>query len=292
MDVKTNDLRSLPDGSIDITLFNGAIRTDENAEMARLLRRKSSFLVACGACAAWGGIPALSNLSSAGEHFASIYLDNPSIDNPLGTLPKEATRVPEGELRLPRFHERVKTLGQTVDVDYVIPGCPPESRTLWDALGAFLGSKELPPKGTVLGAGRSSVCDECGKTRKEKKVGKLVRFHDTVPDGETCLLEQGILCMGIATRDGCGALCPEVDMPCAGCYGPPDAVLDQGAKMTGQLGAVLDIERLKGLSPEDVRLRVDALLGGIPDPAGAFYKFGLAGSLLGGARRGRKGGAQ
>ena len=161
MDVKTNDLRSLPDGSIDITLFNGAIRTDENAEMARLLRRKSSFLVACGACAAWGGIPALSNLSSAGEHFASIYLDNPSIDNPLGTLPKEATRVPEGELRLPRFHERVKTLGQTVDVDYVIPGCPPESRTLWDALGAFLGSKELPPKGTVLGAGRSSVCDEC-----------------------------------------------------------------------------------------------------------------------------------
>ena len=292
MDAKTKDLRSMPDGGIDITLFNGAVRTKENEEMAALMRRKSRVLVAYGACAAGGGVPALSNLSTAEEHFASIYLENPSIDNPARTLPREATRVPEGELRLPRFYERVKTLAQTVSVDYTIPGCPPEPQTIWNALVPFVQGGELPPAGAILGAGRSSVCDECRKTRKDKKITSLGRFHEIAPDSETCLLEQGILCMGVATRDGCGALCPEVNMPCAGCYGPPEGVHDQGAKMAGALGAILEIETQKGRTAEEVCRRVDSLIRKVPDPAGTFYKFGLASSLLAGASRRRKAGAK
>lgn len=292
MDAKKKDILALPDDGIDVTLFNGAIRTEENEEMARLLRRKSRILVACGACAAGGGIPALSNLSDARGHFDSIYRENPTLDNPDGTVPAEACRVPEGELRLPRFFDRVRTLGQTVAVDYSIPGCPPESHTLWAALAPFAGNGALPPEGAVLGGGRSAVCDECGKARGEKRIARLVRHHATVPDPKTCLLEQGILCMGIATRDGCGALCPGADMPCSGCYGPPEGVFDQGGAMAGALGAIIDFESVKGLPADEVRARVDALLRGIPDPAGAFYKFGLASSLLGGAARRRGAGGK
>src|SRR5512142_474713 len=59
MDFKRADVEALPDGSLAACFMNGAIRSDEQAEMAHLLRRKSQVLVAFGSCAQMGGIPAL-----------------------------------------------------------------------------------------------------------------------------------------------------------------------------------------------------------------------------------------
>ena len=67
VDRKKKDVEALPDAGLALTLFNGALRTDENVEMARLLRRKSRLLVAFGACAQAGGVPALSNRRPAGR---------------------------------------------------------------------------------------------------------------------------------------------------------------------------------------------------------------------------------
>ena len=64
MDAKYKDLEEMEDNSILLTLFNGGIRNEENAEIARLLRKKSQILVAFGSCACEGGIPGLGNLSS------------------------------------------------------------------------------------------------------------------------------------------------------------------------------------------------------------------------------------
>src|SRR5512138_2421397 len=61
-DFKHAHVASYPDGYIDVCLFNGAIRSSEHEEVARLLRAKSRTLVAYGACASEGGIPALANL--------------------------------------------------------------------------------------------------------------------------------------------------------------------------------------------------------------------------------------
>ena len=91
--------------------------------------------------------------------------------------------------------------------------------------------------------------------------------------------------MGPATRDGCGGLCPKVNMPCIGCYGPPEDVLDQGAKMAGTIGSILDIDKLKGLSAADITRQIEQVLESLPDIAGTFYKFSLAGSLLRGRNR-------
>ena len=279
VDTKISDVRAMPDGALDITLFNGAIRTDENEEMAHLLRRKSKVLVAYGSCAAFGCIPALSNLHSLDDHWRAIYLDNLSTANPRATLPVSSTTVAEGELRLPRFFERVRTLAQTVEVDYTVPGCPPESDQLWSALGA-LQATPPPPRGAVLGAGHSSVCDGCTRTRHDKRVTAFRRTFEIVPDRETGLLEQGLLCMGVATRDGCGGLCPQVNMPCIGCYGPPEGAVDQGGKMAAALGSMIDIEPLKGLPEDEIVRRIDRVLDALPDCAGTFYKFSLAASLL------------
>ena len=285
LDTKTSDIEALPDRSLSVTLFNGAIRTSENEAMARLLRRKSALLIAFGSCSSGGGIPALSNLSSKADHFRTVYLDNPSIDNRERCLPQRRTVVPEGELELPEFYERVKDLAQIVGVDYFIPGCPPEPRQIWRVMEALVQGAQLPPKGSTLGAGKSTVCNECSHRKENKTIKRFYRTHEIVPDRERCLMEQGVVCMGIATRDGCGALCPQVNMPCTGCYGPPEGVLDQGARMISALGSVLDIRELKDLSDEEIAKKIDAAIESLPDLAGTCYKYSLADSLLEGRIR-------
>ncbi|MEO5356311.1 MAG: NADH:ubiquinone oxidoreductase [Nitrospirae bacterium YQR-1] len=285
LDTKKKDIEALKDGEIAITFFNGAIRTEENEEMAHLLRKKSALLIAFGSCAYEGCIPALSNLYTKTAHFNSIYLDSPTVDNPLGIVPKPETTVPEGKLTLPAFYDRVKTLSQVTDVDYSIPGCPPEPKQIWNVIEAVIAGKTPPPKGSNLGAGKSSVCNECERKKEDKKISRFYRTYEIVPDTETCLLDQGLICMGIATSDGCGALCPKVNMPCTGCYGPPEGTLDQGAKMVAALGSIIDIGDKKGLSDDELANRADAIIDSIPDYSGTFYKYSMAGSILGGTRQ-------
>jgi F420-non-reducing hydrogenase small subunit len=277
LDFKKKDIEALPDGAITATLFNGAIRTAENEEMAHLLRKKSQLLIAYGSCAMGGGIPALSNLHTREQHLNTVYLDSPTVDNPGRIIPQEKTKVAEGTLELPHFYERVKNLGEVVPVDYSIPGCPPETDQVWNVLQVFMQGLELPPRGSVLGAGNSSVCDECARKRTDKKVQQFRRIWEFIPDADQCLLEQGLLCMGVATRDGCGGKCPEANMPCIGCYGPPADVYDQGAKMASTLGSILDIEPIRGTRDEEaIYARVDEAMNRIPDLAGSACKFSMA----------------
>ena len=270
MDFKYHHVEAMPDKSIDLTLFNGAIRTAENEHVAKLLRRKSKVLVAYGSCAHEGCIPGLANVTDREGIFKRVYDTTPSTKNPKGTRPQTSTKVPEGELRLPEFYDTVKTLAQTVEVDYFVPGCPPTGERTWEVLEAVLGNK-LPEKGSVVGAGQKTVCDECPRDKEEKRIKAFVRPHMVIPEPEVCLLEQGIFCAGFATRSGCGAQCIQVNMPCRGCYGPPPKVIDQGAKIVSALGSIIDAE-----DPEEV----NRILDQIPNPMGYFYRFGLPYSIL------------
>jgi len=287
-DYKRADLDALEDGEIDLCLFNGAIRNSGDVEMAKLLRRKASLLVAYGSCAHEGCVPALANLADARAAWDAIYLKNPSTDNPEGAIPRAGTRVSEGELTLPGFEESVRALDQVVAVDYVVPGCAPEAHRVWEALqyfvGAFASGADLPEPGSILGARSMAVCEECPLTRNERKIEKFVRPHEIVPDRETCLLEQGLVCMGVATRAGCGALCPQVGMGCRGCYGPPDGVEDQGARAVAAFATVVQAGA-ETESEAELRARIDECMGGLVDPAGTFYRFSMAHSLLHRARR-------
>jgi F420-non-reducing hydrogenase small subunit len=284
LDTKEKDIEALPDGAIALTFFNGAIRNDDNERMAHLLRRKSQLLIAFGSCSGGGCIPALSNLSGRNAHFDTNYIYCPTVSNPERLLPEPVTRVSEGELSLPAFHESVRTLPQAVPVDYFIPGCPPESHQVWNVVATVVEGKPLPPRGSVLGAGKSTVCDECKRSKNDKRIRKLYRTYEIIPDSDTCLLEQGLICIGIATRDGCGALCPQANMPCIGCYGPPEGIRDQGAKMIAALGSILNGDGCKGLDEKELRARMDGIIGRVPDLAGTFYKFSLASAILPGRR--------
>jgi len=166
-DGKVSDIEKMADGEIDVCLFNGGIRTSENEYMAQLLRKKSKVLVAFGSCATEGCIPGLGNLHNRQAIFDNTYQETFSTENPDHIRPQTETPVPEGTLHLPVFYETLKTLDQTVKVDYYLPGCPPESPKIWEALEAIVSGK-LPPPGTVIGA-NTTVCDSCPRTRSEKE---------------------------------------------------------------------------------------------------------------------------
>ena len=273
IDAKYKDVEAMPDKSIDACLFNGAIRNSEQEHMAKMLREKSKIMIAYGSCAYEGCIPGLANLFNRQMIFERVYIETQSTDNKNNILPQTSCQVPEGELTLPEFYDTVKTLRQTVDVDYVIPGCPPEEKTTWLALEALIEGK-LPPKGTVISHNARAVCDDCPLKRDVKKIKKIYRNFNIIPEPEICLLEQGLLCQGIATRGGCGAPCPQANMPCTGCYGPVEGVIDQGAHFLSALASVIDSN-----DPEEIQRIIDD----IPDPVGSFYRYSLPDSLLRGA---------
>jgi F420-non-reducing hydrogenase small subunit len=269
LDFKYDDVRAMPDGAIDVCLFNGGIRNSENQEIAELLRRKSKVMVAFGSCACEGGIPSLGNLFDCAELLQRAYTTE-STDNPKGIIPGPGHSVAEGELHLPTVKSRVKRLCDVVDVDYFMPGCPPHEKMVWAVVEAIASGK-LPPKGSKVGVGNKSVCDECRRERRGVKIKAFKRPHEIIPEDGWCLLEQGILCMGSATRSGCEARCLDANMPCRGCYGPAGEARDQGAAMLSAVGSMLEADSIEG---------AERIVKTLVDPAGTTYRFGMAESML------------
>jgi len=169
LDFKKEDVEKMQDKEMAVCFVNGAVRSSEQGEMAKLLRKKAGVLIAFGSCSHMGGIPGLANFTTKEAILENSYSQTPSTVNPEKTLPQESFKVKEGTLTLPSLWKTVKTLDQVVDVDYYLPGCPPPVDLINKALGAILEGK-LPAKGTVL-APDKALCQDC--PRKESKPEKL-----------------------------------------------------------------------------------------------------------------------
>ncbi len=278
MDFKYQDVERMEAKSIDVCLYNGAVRSSEHEEIAEMLREKSKVMIAFGSCACFGGIPGLGNVANREQIFSVAYKETPSTVNPEYITPMTEVEVAGEKLTLPEFYDTVKTLDQTVDVDYYVPGCPPVVDRINDAVGIiakYAETGELPPKGTVV-AFDKTVCDECPREREEKKLRRIYRPYEIKPDPNKCLLDQGILCMGPATRGGCGSQCLNVNMPCRGCMGPTAEVKDHGAAVLSMIASVLGLEGEEKMSDKEV----EELVSSVNDQLGTFYRFTLPSSLL------------
>ena len=278
LDFKRADIEAMADGEIAVSFINGAVRLSEQQEWVELLRRKSNLVVAFGSRAHLGGIPGLGNVADRELIFERKYETVPTMDNPEGIFPSVKVNVDGYELELPSFFDTVKTLGQAIDVDYYLPGCPPPPNLVWDAVMAILEGK-LPEKGAVL-APNKALCDTCPRNETkpdEFTIEAFKRVATSTPDPEECFLAQGYICLGPATRSGCGERCLNANMPCRGCFGPPDGVTDQGAKILSAVASIIDSTDEAG-----IQRTIDA----IDDPLGTFYRFSLPASLLGRTRIG------
>ena len=272
LDFKYDHIERMDDRAIALSVINGNVRNADQEEMAKLLRRKSQMVLAFGACACFGGTPGLANLRTKKDIFDWVYRDAPTVVNPEKNYPQTKVSSNGAVLTLPEFYEQVYPLNQIIDVDYYLPGCPPPPDLIVNAFTAVLEGK-LPPRGSTL-APHKALCDTCERNKTKPSriaIRDIKRIHEVEAQSNTCFLAQGILCMGPATRTGCGETCININIPCRGCFGPVEGVRDAGAKYISALASMIDAEEEK-----DVKRILDKM----NDEVGYLYRFSVPASIL------------
>jgi F420-non-reducing hydrogenase small subunit len=252
---QTGENKEMEIPEAEVGIIAGGIRTEEHKKLAQEMRKKTKTLIALGSCACFGGIPALANQYITQEILEKVYRD--SVSTEANGFPNE---------QIPPLTDRVYAVHEIVKVDVVLPGCPTTPEMVAGALLSLL-------EGKPFAISSKSVCDECPTKREKKAVATLKRrleapsFTPGKPLSEMrCLMEQGFLCLGPATRGGCGGhdgvpRCVRAYMPCEGCFGP---LSEKANPMVDMMGALSSI----GLDPKQ-----------IPDRSATFNRFAGAGRL-------------
>ncbi len=243
---------------VDVALVEGLVRTRENLEALREIRRRATVLIVLGSCASWGGIGGAADAFNAKLSMKAIY----------GREELESAEM------LPRAYAPA----DLVPVDYVISRCPPPVEHIMLTLRAIAEGKPVK-------TADSTVCSQC--PRKMKPIEKL-EFKPGLPgpdaDPETCFLSQGYLCLGSVTTVGCGAPCTRHGVPCFGCGGPYHEIAER-RDMDIITALARKIAMLAGLDPvKDLDKVVEKLLKVYG--ARRFYVFTFASQVLRGKPHG------
>ncbi len=136
------DIKHVSAEGVDVGLIEGGLCNRENVETLREFRARCKVLVAVGACAMYGGVPALRNGIPVAELVSEAYLGN-------GLLNPQVPRDPE----LPPLLDKVLPVHEVVAVDVTLPGCPPPAEAFKDLILAELARRaeaahnlSLPPE--------------------------------------------------------------------------------------------------------------------------------------------------
>lgn len=119
-------------GDCDIGLIEGGVCNTENVETLRRFREKCRILIAVGACAINGGVPAMRNGIDVRELLEESFLNGVGVENP--QIPVD----PE----LPHILEDVSPIHEVVKVDYFLPGCPPPADAFWHIIESILEERQ------------------------------------------------------------------------------------------------------------------------------------------------------
>ncbi|MBW2967203.1 hypothetical protein KY362_01825 [Candidatus Woesearchaeota archaeon] len=188
----------------DIVFMEGLVASNDDLEMLKSVRSKTKILVALGTCACTGCIPAYRNFIDTSKYAHLVY---------------EKVREISDQQPTP--------IDVHVEVDFRIPGCPPDKQQILDFIkDVLLGKKPQDWD--------RPVCFEC-------------RLNEN-----RCLLDDGKMCLGPITRGGCDSICTNGNLECWGCRGPtPDADIDLLIKLLEE----------KGFAKEHIKQRLRTFAG-------------------------------
>ena len=155
--------RASVEGPYDLSLVEGSITTESDADRIQDIRRSSRRLVTIGACATAGGIQALRNSAEDGAYVGTVYA-HPEYISSLSTSTPISAHVP---------------------VDLELQGCPIDRRQLLDVITAELAGRDQPSRATRCArsarAAASPACPSAGD--------RLPRSGD--PSGLRCSVPLG-----------------------------------------------------------------------------------------------------
>lgn len=133
-----NDIKVL--GKADIGIVEGGVANAENVEVLQDFRKQCKILVAFGACAITGGIPAMRNQFELADCLQESYVDGIGIENP---------QIPD-DPEIPMLLNQVQPIHEVVNIDYYIPGCPPSADTIWTFLNELLNGQDISLTNTQI----------------------------------------------------------------------------------------------------------------------------------------------
>jgi sulfhydrogenase subunit delta len=195
----------------DIAIIEGSITRSEDEDRIKMIRSRAKVLIALGACAVIGGINKLKNNFDLDEVKKCVY--------------GKAAGKPHLRTGL------TKAVGEVVQVDYAVPGCPIDRKEFTYIVRSLLMGKkpEIP---------EYPVCVECKAA------------------GNPCLWQYDQVCLGPIIRAGCGARCPSSGFRCFGCRGYID---------NPNVDAARDVINRYGLNIDDLKTKM-VLFGSKQEP--------------------------
>ncbi len=116
----------------DIGLIEGGVCNAENVHVLREFRKHCTILIAVGACAINGGVPAMRNYFDLQDCLEEVYLRGTGVTNP---------QIPN-DIELPLLLDKVYPVSEVVPIDYFLPGCPPSAEQFLHILEPMLAGKE------------------------------------------------------------------------------------------------------------------------------------------------------
>ena len=120
-------------GPCDLGIIEGGLCNAENVHVLREFRKNCKILLALGACAINGGLPAQRNHLDLRDVLEEVYQTEYLVTH--GGIPND----PELPLPLNKVHP----LHEVVKVDYFLPGCPPCADTIWTFLTELLSGQPI-----------------------------------------------------------------------------------------------------------------------------------------------------
>jgi NAD-reducing hydrogenase small subunit len=120
-------------GGCDLGIIEGGVANAENVEVLRAFRKHCKVLIAIGACAVDGGIPAMRNRFDLRACLEESYVDGVGLHNP---------GIP-GDPEIPLLLNKVHPIAELVKVDYFLPGCPPSADRIWSLLTALVEGRPI-----------------------------------------------------------------------------------------------------------------------------------------------------
>ncbi len=196
----------------DIAIIEGSITRMEDEERLKRIRGCAKVLIALGACAMTGGVNKLKN------NFDDFEEVKKCVYGKAAGKPHLRTAV-------------TKAVGEVVQVDYAVPGCPIDGKEFTYIVRSLLMGKkpEIPDY---------PVCVECKA------------------NGNPCLWQYDQVCLGPIIRAGCGARCPSNGFRCFGCRGYVD---------NPNVDAAKDVINRFGLNLDDLKTKM-VLFGSKQEP--------------------------
>jgi NAD-reducing hydrogenase small subunit len=123
------DAQEFPE-DVDVTLVEGAVSSQADADHIQVIRQRTKTLVSLGDCAVTGNVAGMRNTVPVSKLLQRIYVEG-----------ADTSRCVPGD-GLPQLLKLARPAQDFVKVDYSVPGCPPQSKTIATLLNTLVEGRK------------------------------------------------------------------------------------------------------------------------------------------------------